>query len=223
MSGLKSAFTLIELLIVVAIIAILAAIAVPNFLEAQTRAKISRNRADMRTAATAIETYQIDWNVVPYDGYQHASRFTVDPPAEFNPNRLSRHISTPVAYLSTCIINDPFVPLRAGMYWQERDLRYLNVEAVYGTKFDGITGSASQHALYDEFKTEFGSYFMFSRGPDKDEGPITRPQHRGWKGVSGLDPRQLHLPYDATNGTISNGNIIRSQRSATGYTNAVSM
>ena len=39
-------FTLIALLIVVAIIAILAAIAVPNFLEAQTRAKITRTIAD---------------------------------------------------------------------------------------------------------------------------------------------------------------------------------
>ena len=48
-------FTLIELLIVVAIIAILAAIAVPNFLEAQTRAKVSRSLADMRSIATGNE------------------------------------------------------------------------------------------------------------------------------------------------------------------------
>ena len=42
--------TLVEVLIVVAIIAILAAVALPNFLEAQTRSKVSRVRADMRTA-----------------------------------------------------------------------------------------------------------------------------------------------------------------------------
>jgi type II secretory pathway pseudopilin PulG len=52
-------------LIVVAIIAILAAIAVPNFLEAQTRSKVSRAKADMRTIATGIESYFVDYNHYP--------------------------------------------------------------------------------------------------------------------------------------------------------------
>ncbi|MEN6626542.1 MAG: prepilin-type N-terminal cleavage/methylation domain-containing protein [Candidatus Sumerlaeia bacterium] len=56
----RSAFTLIELLIVVAIIAILAAIAVPNFLEAQTRARVSRAQNDMRSISLAMETYRLD-------------------------------------------------------------------------------------------------------------------------------------------------------------------
>src|SRR3989337_1098345 len=60
-------FTLMELLIVVAIIAILAAIAVPNFLEAQARSKVTRAMSDMRTVDVAMKSYRIDGNRYPTD------------------------------------------------------------------------------------------------------------------------------------------------------------
>jgi len=66
---MKKGFTLIELLIVIAIITILALIAIPNFIEAQTRAAVSRVQADMRNTATAVESYFLDYNAYPYATY----------------------------------------------------------------------------------------------------------------------------------------------------------
>lgn len=94
----KSGFTLIELLIVVAIIAILAAIAVPNFLEAQTRSKVSRSKADMRTYATALGAYHVDNNGYPTNNSVGSASF-------FRP--LTK-LSTPVAYLTDGLLEDPF-------------------------------------------------------------------------------------------------------------------
>ena len=56
----KDGFTLIELLIVVAIIGIIAGIAIPNFLGARTKARVTRAFADMRAIADALEMYYVD-------------------------------------------------------------------------------------------------------------------------------------------------------------------
>jgi type II secretion system protein G len=96
-SSLAKGFTLIELLIVVAIIAILAAIAVPNFLEAQTRAKVTRVKADHRALATAMESYQVDNGAYPEDSDNTPT-----------PGQQGFYfLTSPVAYI-TSLVRDPF-------------------------------------------------------------------------------------------------------------------
>ena len=63
----KKGFTLIELMIVVAIIGILAAIAIPNFLRFQARAKQSEAKQNLGAIYTAYVSYFSDYNIYPKD------------------------------------------------------------------------------------------------------------------------------------------------------------
>src|ERR1041384_3400284 len=56
----QKAFTLVEIMIVVAIIALLAAIAVPGFLRARKRSQASRILNDLRMIDSAVEQYAIE-------------------------------------------------------------------------------------------------------------------------------------------------------------------
>ncbi|MDR3401152.1 MAG: prepilin-type N-terminal cleavage/methylation domain-containing protein [Chthoniobacter sp.] len=58
----QSGFTLVEIMIVVAIIALLAAIAVPNFLRARKRSQATRILEDLRIIDSAIDQYAIENN-----------------------------------------------------------------------------------------------------------------------------------------------------------------
>ncbi|MBN1475375.1 prepilin-type N-terminal cleavage/methylation domain-containing protein [Candidatus Sumerlaeota bacterium] len=183
------AFTLIELLVVVAIIAILAAIALPNFIEAQTRAKVSRARADIRTVVTAIETYRVDWNSYPLYHYSDVAR----PDHDFHiggtvpswpvpdPNWDGRNpITTPVAYLTT-MPRDPFASFMGGDPPEVRE--YLYVNWPYAIERFGYP-----HPPFVFAYQAYGPYRLHCRGPDTD-GPDSG------------------VPYDPTNGTVSDGDI----------------
>jgi prepilin-type N-terminal cleavage/methylation domain-containing protein len=64
----RGGFTLVEIMIVVAIIALLAAIAVPNFLRARKRSQATRILEDLRIIDSAIDQYAIENNKSGGDG-----------------------------------------------------------------------------------------------------------------------------------------------------------
>jgi type II secretion system protein G len=199
-------FTLIELLIVVAIIAILAAIAVPNFLEAQTRAKVSRAKADMRSMATALETYRIDWNAYPLS--------FVDAPFAngFSPTLLYAtwlaQLTTPTSYM-TSIPLDSFMgaknpgvdPLGLQDYF---DYRRTFQDTTTGGDFtiEEIATGSPYNINTDQAPGT--SWLLYSVGPDRDQNINTMTPTGGFG-----TPMAIWPYYDPTNGTISVGDIIR--------------
>ncbi len=170
---------------------ILAAIAVPNFLEAQTRAGASRVRADLRILATAIESYHIDNNEFPaattlpemthdFDRLDETARQQEQIPTFARRNWHTdedpgvKSLTTPVAYL-TRMFPDPFAS-PAGMgfrYW-----------------------------------TDGGGWIVWSSGPDK-EYAITDPSEVYSSDEPQPSDALLHRSWDPTNGTISPGDIWR--------------
>jgi len=61
----NSGFTLVEILIVVVILGILAAIVIPQFTEASTEAKLSSLCTDLQTMRSQIELYKVQHNDIP--------------------------------------------------------------------------------------------------------------------------------------------------------------
>jgi type II secretion system protein G len=207
----RRGFTLIELLIVVAIIAILAAIAVPNFLEAQTRSKVSRSKADMRSIATAVESYAVDNNRYPI-----AAQW-VSLTNQFN-SRL-QGLTTPISYMSSLPVDqfrakDVAPPVTRGqlpVYEYTDFATGINLvpDPYPGPRLPSYNLFQNQNAadLYYTGRRGVGlKWWMFSVGPD---------QKSDYQQIASLvsEANALVLgntrTYDPTNGTVSLGDIAR--------------
>lgn len=175
------AFTLIELLIVVAIIGILAAIAVPNFLNAQIRAKLARSVSDMKTLETALEMYRLDEN-----DYPPCNKARVAGSGDnFHPNEIRFYrLTTPVAFLSS-VPEDPFANTSNMSDFQKWGWAYD-----YVNNYDGSTNSGWGHR-----------WRINSWGPD---------HVNGWGGqrdgncING----KPDFVYHSSNGLTSKGDIV---------------
>lgn len=207
----RSGFTLIELLIVVAIIAILAAIAVPNFLEAQTRSKVSRTRADMRTVAVAIEAYSVDNNKYPW--VNTITGFALPQGGhQLGPVFLAG-MTSPIAYL-TSLMKDPFGGRKApdDPYHQagfNTTFEYWYWTEEYCNRAGWSGGSPTQksnwwHTSGPGTDAPGCLWSLMSQGPDLH---WTHATHSA--GAAAEVDRALVWQYDSTNGTISWGNIVR--------------
>lgn len=216
----SSAFTLIELLIVVAIIAILAAIAVPNFLEAQVRAKVARVKADMRTVATAVEAYTVDNNkpIVRRDNWQNpdpnATRtilplFREKIYSEAAPDARvgMRSLTTPLSYLTSLpqdVFHRPATAIMSQSPFNSDCIDYMDA-----LQTDSWMGPVNRP--YSS-KGRGRGWTLFSVGPDSYVGNTGMPNQGQYPTTTNPRVQNTYwVMYDPSNGTVSSGNIFRFQ------------
>lgn len=177
-------FTLTELLIVVAIIGILAAIAVPNFLGAQTRSKVVRAKAEMRFLDQALAAYYVDHNGFP-------------PPAGSGSGARLFRLSTPIVYFVDPKHPEPF----------RDDALFPDPPYGYHGRNDLVNISWNNNGAPGVFSGVAIVYWyvLRSSGPDND---------RNGGGASALNDYPsaddfVDFVYDPSNGTLSGGDLWR--------------
>lgn len=218
----RPGFSLIEILVVVAVLSIVAAIAVPNMLEAQTRSKVARTKADFRALATALEAYAAEAGTYPLCNAWGVSG--ARPSIAGDPPVLER-LSTPVAYMTNAVPRSPFAAERySGPHvvglgevhtavdeWPRNDLGSPDAHLFRGHFYtslheDAATATGFNRARIDVIPAERHAAAAWVL---QSPGPIEAVVNMGGVTTNADAEFACQLVYDPTNGTSSFGNIFR--------------
>lgn len=202
----KSAFTLIEFMIAIAILAILAAIAIPNLAEAQLRSKVSRAKNDLRTISIGLESYHLDHKVWPcYMGPNAPDLGKYILWTEY-----LNSLSTPIAYLDTTFYSDPFSALPGSTPWTWYPKS--NIRSYSWREFTNNHGNRNWfYGMARNYNvTYLDAFVIASNGPSREymypELFILNWYTNPWSFAPLANPICV---YDPTNGAVSQGNIER--------------
>jgi hypothetical protein len=193
---------LIELLIVIAIILILIAIALPNFLQAQTRAKVAKARAEIRTLVTAVESYGTEFRKYPvtrhdHDQVMHMSGTMRMP---FAPTGLT----SPIPYLEDLPL-DVFKPVIMGDH--KHSFLYANSGNTPAMQMREFEVRVDGYAKRAHSGPEYG---LLSTGPDNAYGSMQMEMEPGPppKYMMMFSSTAVQAQYAPTNGSDSGGDIV---------------
>ncbi len=218
----RRGFTLIELLIVIAIILILISIALPNFLEAQIRAKVANSIGELRSLETALVSYSLDHKRHPGDGFEVGG-------GDSEGNRfVYSQLTTPNTYLKSIPLDEFNVADRAvddaGAGVGTRDVRN-NVYRYYAARWRCLASGPSNGPPkgpnpgeacdvksgrglvtgypFDPELAFAGKWIVVSPGPDRSHG------YGEWIMFKAALRGGNSRVYSPTNGTVSYGDLAR--------------
>ncbi len=184
-------FTLIELLIVIAIILILISIALPNFLEAQIRAKVARAKGEIKALSTAMQSYFLDFNIYPCEteADMYSTKWN-----RFNRGHL--WLTSPIKYIGS-IPADPFASMA------HTDTATMGGGRIQTYETGGIEPHPLNHPMGKKCLNCMLTWAMWSKGPsaELEGGQVVSGDNAH---IGGRDIRN----YSPTNGTSSRGPIL---------------
>lgn len=178
-------FTLVELLVVVAVIGVLASIAAVNFSNALVKCRVAVAKSDLKALSESIEMYRMDHQTV-------LSTMGAFEPGYFE--RL-RPLTTPIAYMNQ-LPTDPFQPMDSAFMFPEEEAHLWYNQMYAYNRGDAENGGS---VVNDDGSFDY-TYSLASTGPDHQ---LKYPYYFYPKGF--VKPGRYI--YNPSNGMVSEGEI----------------